>query len=160
MTKQILSDVGGDAYSTGVALRYGIHRQRFKALEKQIEKHHVGPDAFWRPPGKSVKGCSHYFGNAWWIPFPPTLVCHLCLISRCAIHLTLRQAFRYDRQGDLVLLTTLDDLEMFAAQNTDEAITEKRKLRIAFRALDLQVVTWPYTHVEVRGTAPPYVFGL
>ncbi|KIO16308.1 hypothetical protein M407DRAFT_232679 [Tulasnella calospora MUT 4182] len=71
---KILRDVGFDQYQQGVIARYGQNRHHLKELERHIERDLIGPDAYWKPVDSAVKGCAHYFGHAWWIPFPPTLV--------------------------------------------------------------------------------------
>jgi hypothetical protein len=63
------------AYSKGVALVSGPDYDWFRHIEDEIQRHFVGPDCYWKHPGRSaMPGCTKYFGNAWWIPFPPTLV--------------------------------------------------------------------------------------
>ncbi|KAG8948531.1 hypothetical protein FRC04_009741 [Tulasnella sp. 424] len=106
---KILRDVGFDAYQQGVVARYGQNKHHLKELERRIERELVGPDAYWKPIDSPVKGCSHYFGHAWWIPFPPTLV------------------IKYDR-GGVAVLTTLADLDAFVEQNAEPSIVEKRRL--------------------------------
>ncbi|KAG8896999.1 hypothetical protein FRB99_008521 [Tulasnella sp. 403] len=137
---KIMREVGADAYKRGVDMYYGPKRDRYKAAQRRIEREFVGPDAFWHPEGVGVKGCSHYFGNAWWIPFPPSVV------------------LRYDH-GPVVVLTTIEELEAFVAQNASLAIEEKRKVRLALRALDGHIVVWPHTHIELVGARAWNPFG-
>lgn len=75
---KVLREVGLKAYMRGITLVTGPDRRIFQHLQHRIEKHFVGPDCFWKPldaSHPSITGCKAYFGNAWWIPFPPTLVC-------------------------------------------------------------------------------------
>ncbi len=43
---------------------------------------------------------------------------------------------------------------MYVHQNENPGIQQRRCLRLALRALDRQIVTWPYTHVEVSCLTP------
>lgn len=43
---------------------------------------------------------------------------------------------------------------MYVLQNESPGIQQRRCLRLALRALDRQIVTWPYTHVEVSCPTP------
>lgn len=43
---------------------------------------------------------------------------------------------------------------MYVHQNESPGIRQRRYLRLALRALDRQIVTWPYTHVEVSCPTP------
>ena len=118
--------MGGLEYAKGVALLKGRRSERMEYVQRKIQYHFVGPDSYWRTP--SVSGTC--FGNAWWIPFPPTLV------------------IRYD-SGELAVLNELHQLEEYIHQNQDIIVQEKRSIRMALRALDGLVVTWPHTHTEV-----------
>lgn len=63
------------AYRKGVSLVSGPDFAWFQYLADDIQTHYVGPDCYWKNPAKdSIPGCTRHFGNAWWIPFPPTLV--------------------------------------------------------------------------------------
>ncbi|KAG9029422.1 hypothetical protein FRB95_005315 [Tulasnella sp. JGI-2019a] len=129
---KILSDVGSEAYDRAADLYYGAERRAFKDVQRIIQKEIVGPDAYWYEGEDKPTSCARYFGNAWWVPFPPTLV------------------MRYD-SGSVITLSSLDQLEAFIAQNLDQSILEKRQLRLALRALDGQRVHWPYTHTQLVG---------
>ena len=74
---QILREVGDLAYKKAVALLHGPDYAWFKYLEQEIQNNYVGPDSYWKRPGQPDEGaseCKSFFRNAWWIPFPPTLV--------------------------------------------------------------------------------------
>ncbi|KAF8961003.1 hypothetical protein BDZ97DRAFT_1830853 [Flammula alnicola] len=72
---KIFRDVGSVVYNKAVALLTGPDFALYRHLEDVIQKNYLGPDSYWKKPGKGApRGCSSYFGNAWWIPFPPTLV--------------------------------------------------------------------------------------
>ncbi|KAH7104776.1 hypothetical protein BKA62DRAFT_693377 [Auriculariales sp. MPI-PUGE-AT-0066] len=131
---KILREVGWPKYTEAAAFHSGELGQRFHDLERAIVKHFMGPDAYWcNPAVPPVPGQMSYFGNAWWIPFPPTLVMH------------------YD-SGSFTTLTTLQELEDFVFQNGTRRMERKRNVRRSLRALDGKVVHWPYTHVEFVGS--------
>jgi hypothetical protein len=70
-----LREVGGVSYSRAVALMYGPDHSWFRRLAEDIQRNYLGPDSYWRDPNVPPKpGYTRYFGNSWWIPFPPTLV--------------------------------------------------------------------------------------
>lgn len=75
---QILREVGLSSYNKAVALVYGPDTTWFRTLEAQIQDHFVGPDCYWKSPTEKINpGYTKFFGNGWWIPFPPTLVCRV-----------------------------------------------------------------------------------
>lgn len=72
---QILREVGIIAYNRAVSLTTGPDYAWYRHLEDEIQKNYIGPDSYWKRTKKaSNPGCKSHFGNAWWIPFPPTLV--------------------------------------------------------------------------------------
>lgn len=52
--------------------------------------------------------------------------------------------------GPLVAIKEVSDMVTFVAQNNSPDIQRKRQIRMALRALDGQMVNWPYKHVQVR----------
>ncbi|KAJ7225550.1 hypothetical protein GGX14DRAFT_421095 [Mycena pura] len=123
---KILREIGSPNYHKAVALITGPDYEWFKYLEREIQENFVGPDCYWR--GTDVPdGVTSPFGNAWWIPFPPTLV------------------IRYD-DGPLAVLGDVADLEAYIKQNSSKQVQRKRELRLALRALEGQIVVWSYTH--------------
>jgi len=65
------------SFVKGIDMCYGVNKTRFLAVQEIIQNQFVGPDSFWVMPnnsGSGLDGCLNCFGNAWWIPFPPTLV--------------------------------------------------------------------------------------
>ncbi|TFK57131.1 hypothetical protein OE88DRAFT_1620976 [Heliocybe sulcata] len=135
---KILREVGSIAYNKGVALSSGPDHEWFKYLEKEIQERYIGPDSYWRAPGDSLfKDVSKFFGNAWWIPFPPTVV------------------VRYD-DGPMAVLRTVAELEEYVRQNASVHVQRKREIRMALRALDGQQVIWPYDHVQLVGAHTPW----
>ena len=78
---QILREVGSVAYHKAVKLVSGPDYEWFRYMEETIQKHFVGPDCYWKPHGAKPRGCTKFFGNAWWVPFPPTLVGSLLALS-------------------------------------------------------------------------------
>lgn len=121
--------MGGMDYAKGIALCTGTRADRFRELQQKIQTEFTGPDCYWRDPKDATAG--GYFGNAWWIPFPPTLV------------------MKYD-SGSTIALKTLNEFEEYVRQNSDEDISYRRRVRFALRSLDGQVVRWPYTHIQVN----------
>ncbi|EFI28599.1 hypothetical protein CC1G_13626 [Coprinopsis cinerea okayama7 len=142
---KILREVGDMSYRQAAALLNGPDYAWFKYLEEQIQKWYLGPDSYWRPPDQgdcgvedeldgSEGGCKSYFGNAWWIPFPPTLV------------------IRYD-DGPTAVVKDVPDLEAYIAQNSDPVIQQRKQIRLSLRALDGKRVYWPYEHKQPIGTS-------
>ncbi|KAI0094840.1 hypothetical protein BDY19DRAFT_879427 [Irpex rosettiformis] len=132
-----LKAIGNVGYMKGVALVYGSNATWFQFLQETIQRHYVGPDCYWKDPSRNeVPGCRRFFGNAWYIPFPPTV------------------AIRYD-DGPLAVISEIADLELYVRQNSSHDIRRRREVRLALRALDGQVVHWPYEHVEFVGSRSP-----
>lgn len=69
-------------YVRAVALVHGPDNEWFHRVAKQIQEHFIGPDCYWKDPETpSIPGCTRFFGNAWWIPFPPTVVSALTIAN-------------------------------------------------------------------------------
>ncbi|KAF8641214.1 hypothetical protein AX17_000848 [Amanita inopinata Kibby_2008] len=135
---KILREIGSFAYSRAVALTCGPDHRRYQHLEALILKKFTGPDCYWkRLRDGNVSGHSD-FGNAWWIPFSPSLV------------------FRYD-DGHLVVLHEMHDLEEYIVQNTSREIQRRRQIRLALRALEGLRVKWPYEHIMSIGGRRPWL---
>ena len=62
--------------------------------------------------------------------------------------LTMGKVMRYDN-GKLAVLRDLGALETYIEQNSSRRIQRKREIRMAFRALEGQIVQWPYTCTTV-----------
>ncbi|TFK77139.1 hypothetical protein BDN72DRAFT_953613 [Pluteus cervinus] len=129
---KILREIGGPAYFRAVSFSFGPDRTQRERIEDIIQKQFIGPDSYWNDPENSQTECTHFFGNAWWIPFPPTLV------------------MKYD-EGPLVVLQDLAKLEIYAQQNLSRSVQRKRQIRMSIRALDNRVVRWPYEHNQPIG---------
>ncbi|KAL0951249.1 hypothetical protein HGRIS_007967 [Hohenbuehelia grisea] len=129
---KILREIGSVAYMKGVAIITGPDQELHKQLADEIQNNIVGPDSYWKPDSAIKPGCSSFFGNSWWVPFPPTLV------------------MRYD-DGPSVVIQEVKDLELFISQNTSRDIQLRREVRMSLRALDGQSVIWPYEHIEAVG---------
>ena len=73
---KILRETGAAACARGYSLRYGPDGHLFHHVWSQIEQRFIGPDSYWEGMGKptSASRCRDHFGNAWLIPFPPTIV--------------------------------------------------------------------------------------
>ncbi|PFH54435.1 hypothetical protein AMATHDRAFT_19 [Amanita thiersii Skay4041] len=130
---KILREIGSFAYSRAVALVSGPEHHRYQHLEDTILKNFIGPDCYWKKGRENY--CAKFFGNAWWIPFPPTLI------------------LRYD-DGGLAVLHEIHILEEYVKQNMRRDIQKKRQIRLALRALDGLRVRWPYEHTTPIGSRP------
>ncbi|KAF8922598.1 hypothetical protein CPB85DRAFT_1467779 [Mucidula mucida] len=137
---KILREIGGFSYNRAAALLSGPDREWFKQLEAEIQTKFIGPDSFWRNEKNPDSRCTNYFGNAWWIPFPPTLV------------------LRYD-DGPYVVLQDLIDLQKYIAQNESPDVCRRRQVRMSLRALEGQTVHWPYDHISPIGSHSPLSWG-
>ncbi|KAK0464168.1 hypothetical protein IW261DRAFT_1524303 [Armillaria novae-zelandiae] len=140
---KILREIGSLKYNKASALLSGPDYEWFRKLESQIQKHFIGPDCYWKSPSETkpeLVGCANFFGNAWWIPFPPTLV------------------LRYD-SGSYAVLQEVADLEAYISQNSSHSIRRRRHIRLSLRALDGQVVKWPYEHIIPIGSQSPLSWG-
>ena len=72
---QILRDVGSLAYKQAVVIVNGHDTSWFQYVQRTIQTQYIGHDCYWKnPKDTTTPGCTKYFGNAWWIPFPPTVV--------------------------------------------------------------------------------------
>ncbi|KAI0082304.1 hypothetical protein K474DRAFT_1655685 [Panus rudis PR-1116 ss-1] len=137
---KILREIGSMEYTKGVALMYGPDRLRLQELGEIIQLHFVGPDCYWKNPNSpTIPGCRGYFGHAWWIPFPPTIVIH------------------YD-DGPTAVLRDIADVQLYLHQNSSPDIQRRRQVRLALRALSGKVVKWPYDHIEFVGSRRPFFF--
>jgi hypothetical protein len=81
---QILREVGPIIYSRAVALTCGPDAAWFTPAVREIQRHFIGPDCYWRDPAReNVPGCTSHFGHSWWVPFPPSIVRrHLGLVAQ------------------------------------------------------------------------------
>ncbi|KJA29472.1 hypothetical protein HYPSUDRAFT_32950 [Hypholoma sublateritium FD-334 SS-4] len=131
---KIYREVGAIAYNKAVRLITGPDFAMYRHLEDVIQKNYIGPDSYWKKPGKSkIRGCRSHFGNAWWIPFPPTLV------------------IRYD-EGPYAVLQDIVELDAYVSQNSSRDIERRRYVRMALRALEGRRVRWPYDYVQPVGS--------
>ncbi|TRM60170.1 hypothetical protein BD626DRAFT_408024 [Schizophyllum amplum] len=132
---KILREEGLMAYRRAVTLTTGPDSLRFLRMRDIIQQHYIGPDCYWRPSGRhQIVNCKAHFGNAWWIPFPPTLV------------------IRYD-EGPLAVIRELADFEAYIQQNSSQDIRRRKHVRLCLRALEGQTVRWPYEHTTPIGSA-------
>ncbi|KAJ7596992.1 hypothetical protein C8J56DRAFT_918855 [Mycena floridula] len=130
---KILREVGSMSYNKAVALVAGPDYAWYRRLDEEIQKRYIGPDCYWKDPKVTSTLYGSHFGNAWWVPFPPTLV------------------IRYDA-GPFVVLQDATDLESYIFQNSSRKVLRKREIRMALRALEGQVVEWPFDHNTPIGT--------
>jgi hypothetical protein len=65
---------------------------------------------------------------------------------------TLLQVLRYDT-GSLAVLRDVSDLRSYIAQNSSYEIQKRQQIRKSLRALEGQMVLWPYEYIQV-GESP------
>ncbi len=95
---QILREVGGVAYTKAARLISGPDYEWFRYLEETILEHFIGPDCYWKPHAATPRRCTKFFGNAWWIPFPPTLVSTPILGDIACLHVLFAPGSRVRRR--------------------------------------------------------------
>lgn len=75
------------SYTQGVVMLSGAGSARFRELLETIQRHFIGPDCYWKDPSEpEIPGCKRFFGNAWFVPFPPTVVRTLSLSLAATIY--------------------------------------------------------------------------
>ena len=73
--EQIMREVGSSSYNRAALLGSGPDHTWVRDLVNEIQEHYVGPDAYWHNLSEdAVPGHTRYFGHAWLVPFPPTVV--------------------------------------------------------------------------------------
>ncbi|THH11204.1 hypothetical protein EW145_g801 [Phellinidium pouzarii] len=122
---KILREVGPRIYADGLELFEDDSNSR--CFQERIQQEFVGPDMHWIGPEGRSGSVNSRFGTAWWIPFPPTLV------------------MRYD-DGVSTVLNRAEQFRAYVNSNMDKDIQRKRYIRLALRALDGQIVDWPYEY--------------
>ncbi|KAI0322650.1 hypothetical protein OF83DRAFT_1048810 [Amylostereum chailletii] len=129
---KVLREAGSLTYNRASSLFSGPDYAWFRHILDDIQSHYVGPDCYWRDPSKSaIPGCTRFFGNAWLVPFPPTVV------------------IKYD-DGPLSVLQDVSDIREYVAQNSSDEIRRRREIRMALRALDGQKVFWPHRYIKTN----------
>lgn len=154
---KIVKSVGMTAYQDALnSFDAKGYTERWKSVIKCIQTELAGPDAYWQPlevplaNKRAFEGVSSYFGKAFLVPFPPTLV------------------IAYDQtpqglNGATVQLTTLEELEAFVWQNQSEAIRNRKWIRLNLRALEGQKIYCPYVeteHITPQGRVSTWLAGL
>ncbi|EST06865.1 hypothetical protein PSEUBRA_003659 [Kalmanozyma brasiliensis GHG001] len=140
---KIVKQIGIEAYRTEVDVsrsQEGVYRQK---LLFTIQRDFAGLDAYWRPQEPPFpSGVMSYFGKAFLVPFPPTLI------------------LKYDEGGDAtVTLTRIQEFEAYIEQNSDPEVTAKKMVRQALRALDGQTVFCPHVeNIQVGDTTSGMAF--
>ncbi|KDN51310.1 hypothetical protein K437DRAFT_221651 [Tilletiaria anomala UBC 951] len=132
---KILKAIGLRDYRRAVQYRRSHVAERLRNVTRTIQTEFAGPDAYWhpiRPPYPD--GVSSWFGKAFLVPFPPTLV------------------IRYDQgSSETIQLDTLEEMERFIEQNSSEPVQSKRMVRRVLRALEGQTVFCPYNDMAYFG---------
>lgn len=134
---KIVKQIGIEAYRSEVDFclsEQGIYRQK---LIQTIQRDFTGLDAYWRPQEPPFpSGVMSFFGKAFMVPFPPTLV------------------LRYDEGGaHSITLTRIEEFEAYIEQNSDAKVVSKKMVRQALRALEGQKVFCPYVENVQVGDA-------
>ncbi|SNX85284.1 uncharacterized protein MEPE_03993 [Melanopsichium pennsylvanicum] len=127
---KIVKQIGIEAYRSEIDFsrtQQGAYRQK---LIRTIQRDLTGPDAYWRPQEPPFpSGATSFFGKAFLVPFPPTLV------------------IRYDEgTTNSITLTRIEEFEAYIQQNSEPKVVSQRMVRQALRALEGQTVFCP--HVE------------
>ncbi|KAG6911998.1 hypothetical protein DXG01_000246 [Tephrocybe rancida] len=150
---KILREIGSFSYKKAAALTSGIDRNWHRHLEQEIQHNFIGPDCYWKDPlSPGIPDCKNYFGNAWWIPFPPTLVTEIVPLCTPTTKTSTKKVLRYD-DGPLAVLADFTTLETYISQNSSPAIRRRRLVRLSLRAIEGRVVSWPYEHLSPIGTS-------
>ncbi|KAJ1033853.1 hypothetical protein NDA16_000061 [Ustilago loliicola] len=134
---KIVKQIGIEAYRREIDFgrtQEGIYREK---LIRTIQRDFAGPDAYWRPQQPPFpSGVMSFFGKAFLVPFPPTLV------------------LRYDEGSfQSVSLTRVEEFEAFIEQNSDPQVRSKKMVRQALRALEGQKIFCPYVENVQVGDA-------
>ncbi len=86
-TNKILREIGLKPYMRADSLISGPEWKLFCQLRGEITENYVGPDSFWQPSSQGSNiDAKAGFGNAWWVPFPPTLVSALLCETTPGVH--------------------------------------------------------------------------
>lgn len=146
---KIVKSVGIETYASSVEALYGNNPMslRLRSVIDFIQTHLTGQDAYWCPKkdaevstNAAFQGISSYFGKAFLVPFPPTLVMRYDQVS-----------MRGMGYMPTVQLTTLEALEEFVRQNVSESVKRRREVRQALRALNGQSVYCPHVEMVKHG---------
>ncbi|GAA5993738.1 hypothetical protein JCM10908_001061 [Rhodotorula pacifica] len=121
---KILRTIGLPAYQDAVAR---LKDSRLSELRDTILPNLLGPDRYYDPVG-SIARTSSLFGRIDVVPFPFVVI------------------FRYDDSPAQPLhLITVDELELLVSQNSSAQVQAARRVRLALRALDGQIVFAPHS---------------
>lgn len=126
---KLLKFMGKTEYQSQIDRMQRDEGSRLAEVLRAIQLRHAGPDAYFRPARPPYPtGVTSFFGKAFVVPFPPMLV------------------MRYDQQQmQSIELTTVRDLELFLSQNDSSEVQDRKRVRLALRALDGQRVQCSYT---------------
>ncbi|GJN94294.1 hypothetical protein Rhopal_007368-T1 [Rhodotorula paludigena] len=131
---KILREIGLDTYSDAVRSLDTSPDSYIMRLRRLIELQHTGPDMFYKPPDLSLPLTS-FFGRVDVVPFPFIVV------------------FRFDQNPTQPLhLVEEAELELLVQQNRQPEIVAARKVRLALRALEGQLIFAPHVKVHRLGS--------
>lgn len=124
----VLKEIGLEEYKAQVGAMQSAEGKHLQDIIAMIQKHYAGPDSYFRPAYPPFpQGVTSFFGKAFVVPFPPTLV------------------FRYDQQQEeSFTLTTLDEFKLFLHQNQSAYVQDRKQVRLHLRALDGQKIICPF----------------
>ncbi|KAJ1970566.1 hypothetical protein H4R35_005789 [Dimargaris xerosporica] len=109
---------------------------RMLELSRTITSYLVGPDMYYRPPEEQYPTVVTYFGKAYAIPFPFSLV------------------FVYDDDSQVVrVLQTEAELDWYVKCNADPDIIRRKEVRLMIRALEGQEVLRPFQRRPINQPA-------
>lgn len=129
--RQILRTIGLPAYQGAVAR---LSDPQLVQLRDTILKSLLGPDRYYDPVG-SIARIRSLFGRVDVVPFPFTVI------------------FRYDDSPMHPLyLVTIHELELLVSQNSSDHVLAARRVRLALRALEGQVVFAPHAETVSLGS--------
>ena len=131
LSPQILRTIGLPVYREAVAR---LSDPRLRQLRETILEGLLGPDRYYDPV-ESITRIRSLFGRVDVVPFPFTVI------------------FRYDDSPAHPLhLVTLHELELLVSQNSSPDVLAARRVRLALRALEGQVVFAPHTETVSLGS--------
>lgn len=132
---QILRSIGLEAYASATLSETVQDEVNLKELRSIVQRTLTGPDIYFCSlESSSPAELSSHFGRVDVYPFPFVAV------------------FRYDQQPRSTLqLKTAEQLSQLIRQNSSASVQAARRVRLALRALDGQLVLNPY--IETRATA-------
>ncbi|GAA5907037.1 uncharacterized protein JCM6883_006120 [Sporobolomyces salmoneus] len=137
---KILREIGLDAYYDGMKPQKDLKDIHLDELRQTVQHELAGPDVYFRPAYSVSTLVTTFFGRLDIVPFPFAAV------------------FRYDQDPPAPLhLSTADELEELVRQQNSTQVRSARKVRLALRALEGQLVYAP--RIETTALEKQKAFG-